>query len=576
MRIICTLLLAVLVGTSHGAIEDLPLIPEPELVDVIDVPFYGGREYIYEHPTTLEFDSPGYQDRRYNFRLSMPPNYDPAKTYKVLVWLHGAGMGYDQIPVVPQFGALLGTFEPEECIVIMPQDEDETVWLGYSDALPDGAPRDGVVRFYTQRRLLATLRWCIERSNIGGSPLNVDLNAIFVSGVSMGGGGALHNGWTNQDLFAGVFGVVPPAGNLGELSGLGNRIVSRKMGDLDDDVPVEGTSLTAWEYIDIAQLVRWRPELRNQYFWLHWSRDDTIVPWTMVARPAAETGLNLFDFMERYKLGVYASWDEGGHLYPGQADPILQAHWWDEGWSPITDDVTYLRRNLSFPAFTEFSEDSDPGTGSGTVGEVNIPRDNRLDGDTYGTINRWLRWRSATIIDTPTAYGIELKVLDGPGRDAYTGSSRPVVNVTPRRLQRFKPQPGTRVAWRTETGQSGVATVSEFGGFTCRGIELDTDWMRLTVTPLPPIRRVFAAGYLDAGAGRPTALYAITDDAPGAVALYAGGQAVSVPGVRDLSTAVEFPLSGLGALPPNRYLLELRTGQGGLAGDTWPYLNVGE
>src|SRR5262249_49878534 len=88
-----------------------------------------------------------------------------------------------------------------------------------------------------------------------------------------------------------------------------------------------------------------------------------------------------------------------------------------------------LRTDLSLPAFTNGSLDSDPGDG------------NPLIGDPAGTINGYLYWETATIVDDPEAWEMTVALVSRAPQPSCT------VDITPRRVQNFKPNPGDCVAW---------------------------------------------------------------------------------------------------------------------------------
>jgi hypothetical protein len=91
-----------------------------------------------------------------------------------------------------------------------------------------------------------------------------------------------------------------------------------------------------------------------------------------------------------------------------------------------------LRRDRSAPAFANCSLDDN-------VGEGDLKSAQALQGG--GQVNGWVMWDSEDIEDTAAQYGITVWV--GPRCPVPDG----VVDITPRRCQKFRPKPGTKFTW---------------------------------------------------------------------------------------------------------------------------------
>jgi len=178
--------------------------------------------------------------------------------------------------------------------------------------------------------------------------------------------------------------------------------------------------------------------------------------------------------METFKIGHLCWWDGSSH-----AKRTKFAH--DDWWEPFRDTTCFLRLDLSFPAFSNFSANNNPGTGNGDgVGTDNDIDNNTYDGDKEGGFNRFLRWNSTTIVDQPAEYAIELKL--SAGQSGYKGKGE-TVDVTPRRLQKFDVKPGAKYAWTTSTQQSGEAAADAEGILTIQGVKVGPAWTKLTLKP---------------------------------------------------------------------------------------------
>ena len=100
-----------------------------------------------------------------------------------------------------------------------------------------------------------------------------------------------------------------------------------------------------------------------------------------------------------------------------------------------------IRRNQSVPAFGNCTLDDNPGNGD---------LRNGLIFDTQ--INGYLSWDSETIVDEPNRW--EMTVILDPS--APLGECR--VDLTPRKCQKFKPAPGTKLKWTCTTVPPAIKT----------------------------------------------------------------------------------------------------------------------
>jgi hypothetical protein len=142
---------------------------------------------------------------------------------------------------------------------------------------------------------------------------------------------------------------------------------------------------------------------------------------------------------------------------------------------------------LSWPAFSRCSTDGNPGDFTATTG------------DSVGTLNGYLDWDPA-LVDSSLQWQVVLRTrglstLWGP----LPAPESLKVDVTPRRVQRFKPAPGLAVTWtatRLADGakvQSGTVNVDALGLVTVPAVRVDRTGTRLelhlpsTILLAPPI-----------------------------------------------------------------------------------------
>jgi len=351
---------------------------------------------------------------------------------------------------------------------------------------------------YTQRRVLHLLDWVL-RTFPGADP-----DRVYLSGVSMGGAGAATLGLLYARHFAFVeaaLGQMIPRHHrpdrIAQLEGVWGRV---------SDNWADGTSLEnghgmgLWDRQDICRVLRDVPEARDQFLYTKHSKDDSTIHFGSVTHASPIVGRSYYDTVQHERIGHYAVWDEGGH---GQPDPVLGPFWWDAGFNLVSDTVSYLRRDRPFPAFSQATHDWDPGDGtgngrqewsddSGFAGLVAITGDTGWSGDVAGALNRFLRWDTSSIVDDWERFELSLFVVDGSGGEAPVDGypscgdrfdrTLPVwVDVTPRRVSRFRCVPGEPVGWEFD-GRSGTVIANGDGSVTVPSIPMVVDRRTLILT----------------------------------------------------------------------------------------------
>jgi hypothetical protein len=505
--------------------NNCPGTPAPVLVSSAIDPI-GATEIIYSHQTDICLDSPGKEGRLFKFKVTTPPGYTESSVYPTEMILHAFGESFDmQSP------------ESADKIVIFPDDPENTFWYGYSDQLPAGDPNKGTVVNYTERRLLYYLDFVSKN-------FAVDQNRIFLSGSSMGGSGTVSFGLSHPEIFAGFKAENAPVNQryqrittdpesenaLAHMEGLWGHV---SMGVHNYD------GFNVWDWMDISWRLEHVPGSRESWLHTYHGKDDHTVWFTQSAHASEVTGMNFFQAEESFAIGHYAVWDEGGHRHipdpvmstispPPPGSSSVREHWWDNDWDPTRDTETYLKHNLSFPAFSHFSYNNNPGIGTCVVGgpepmcSTPLPADysgytdlgnvplvlgthTYYNGDWAGVINRHLRWNSNAIIDTLDLYSIDVKILNNDNSysacltyptllgcdkypkpmDNYVGSGTETVDITPRRLQQFVIAANETVLWSSSGGQSGTVTADSNGVVTVPKFQVTTAWRTLTLTRSP-------------------------------------------------------------------------------------------
>lgn len=455
-------------------IEVLDTIAPPEPIVVGSTEFDDYTRYELAQVTDEYLDSPGYAGREFVAYVTVPHAATVDEPLPVRVNLHGFGSP----------PAMSGSYREFR---IGPHDPSNTYWWGYDAALPDGEAAGEDVPDYTLRRTLHLVEWVLDNYP------EADGQAVFAGGSSMGGAGALTLGLVHARHFAyltAVLGQAVPRNHrpsrLAQLEKLYGPATER-----------------VWDELDLTRVLRESAEAQDQYVFVRHGKDDPTIHFGAAVLPSPLTGDSLYDALQGLGIGHLAVWDEGGH---GPADPVLGSAWWDDEFSPIHDELTFVRQGLAFPAFRGSSIDRDPGDGSGNgkqswsanrgyAGDYEVAGDTGWTGDIAGTLNRFLRWDATQVVDTLDRFAVPIHVHDGDGsappktgypsrRDRFDGELPVVVDVTPRRTQAFRARPGERFAWSFGEAR-GEVTADEWGTITVQGLALELEWQTLELIRAP-------------------------------------------------------------------------------------------
>lgn len=293
----------------------------------------------------------------------------------------------------------------------------ETMWLGYY-CIPQGATHKEP-RYYrfTENRLLWMIDWSLKR--YGGDPQRVSMG-----GSSMGGLGSINVGFRHPELFAAVYPSTapflwwPPS----SLVGLQGRDTKALLAD--------GKT----SYVDYTNSPKYAAGRHDDMPFLGWAvgRRDPNHNW--------QEYVDMVKALTANHHGFCFAWNDGGH---------------SEGGQPMTTITKYypaakFSRNQSYPAFGNSSIDHKLGSGS------------KDEGDREGGINLGFRWDD--VKETPDSWSVRL-ANDLAKQDM-------TVDVTPRRCQQFKLEPGRQVRWRTSTGDSGKVLADGDGLVTIPAVRI--------------------------------------------------------------------------------------------------------
>jgi len=211
--------------------------------------------------------------------------------------------------------------------------------------------------------------------------------------------------------------------------------------------------INQWEYMNLCKWIRDNPTVEMPY---------------LVLRPTSASHVG--------DMGPWA-WPEVYRALHDTKRAFTARHGGVWSGTPLAGTImpAKIRRDQSLPAFGNCSLDGMPGDGdmsnNGGVGS---------DGDVVADLNGFLLWDPDTIVDEPDRWQMTVYLYAGDPKYNRPGAPEDscTVDLTPRRCQRFKAQPGQRFSW-TNTSladgkviQSGVASADQFGLVTMENLTI--------------------------------------------------------------------------------------------------------
>lgn len=321
-------------------------------------------------------------------------------------------------------------------------------WTGYHEYLGTAKSwSEGVIRDYTQTRLLAFLDWA-------GTRWPIDRNRVFTAGNSMGGSGSPNLGIRHADRVAWVVswvGVHDPA-----RSPQFRNSYEQVYGLLDWHLNYQDGRTPAFTYFNDSWFIRQDPGRETPLICFSNGKNDGAIGW-----PQAR---DFWKALQETRRPHVFKWGQDGHgeraLLPGPKRDQRE----------LGMDIP-LDRTL--PAFSNCSLDDNPGNGD--------PQ----DGAPAGQSNLYLYWSGTTVTDEPNRWAMDLVLCADAPKDACA------VDVTPRRCQRFKPRPGAKLIW-TNTALAerkiiayGEALVDQWGLATVPKVAVSRGGNRLSLRVSP-------------------------------------------------------------------------------------------
>jgi pimeloyl-ACP methyl ester carboxylesterase len=325
-------------------------------------------------------------------------------------------------------------------------------WTGHHESIGTAHPpttpvewQGGVVRAYSQRRLLSFLDWA-------AGPFQLDLARTFAGGSSMGGTGALMLAIHHPDRIAWAIGWVGV--HVPQSSPQFKSSFEAVYGKPEWGVKFEnGTPV--WDHFNSAWYLRQNPGRDVGFITFSNGKNDGGIGWGQAAE--------FYRALQETRQPHMFVWGQSGH-----GERAYMPANGGERVMPL--DITVDR---SLPAFTRSTLDDDPGDGTPTSGSPS------------GQVNRYLTWDTGSVVDEPDRWEVTVRVIDGARGDVGA------VDITPRRLQRFKASAGDRIRWTNTSGpgrtprQSGTVTPDRWGLVTLPQVEIGKAGNRIQLRRAP-------------------------------------------------------------------------------------------
>ncbi len=257
------------------------------------------------------------------------------------------------------------------------------------------------MRPYSQVRLFSFLDWMATRWEL-------DLTRTHVAGSSMGGSGSPMLAIRYPDRIAWAtawVGVHIPA-QTPHFLGSYEQVYGKQTWDVKFE---DGSSV--WDHFSDAWYLRQHPQQEVGLICFSNGKNDSGIGWPQAAE--------FYRALQETRRPHIFVWGQSGHgqrarLPISLADRVM----------PMD-----LRTDQSLPAFTHCSLDDEPGDGD------------PARGDAEGQVNLYLYWETDDIVDQVDRWELTVGLVEQAPSDQCT------VDITPRRVQRFRPKPGSKVSW---------------------------------------------------------------------------------------------------------------------------------
>lgn len=283
-----------------------------------------------------------------------------------------------------------------------------TFWMGYNPRIAESIlGPDFQCDNYTERLVLRLIHWVKDH-------FQTDPAAVYITGGSMGGTGAVQLATHFPNEFAAIKAIVPIYSYTWAPSQVGGLTsawrIQCSVGKFTKGNParmMDGTDLL--QYLDGARSIARRETDMPAIFACN-GRKDKSMPWA-----------NNPPFFKA----------------ADQARQFLSVYWNDGEHAMAKDRPEDVRRDMDLPSLFRFRLDASYPVFSSCSDNRNYGGGDIADGDITGWMNRGIQWE--TLADEPGSYRIRLSI-------AHPEIKYPVTSdVTIRRRQKFLPKPGETI-----------------------------------------------------------------------------------------------------------------------------------
>lgn len=429
----------------------------------------------------FEVDDPTVQGAlayAYDYRVFPPlENCGDLQRAPIMINLHGHGGD--------RYGPNTRNSDPWWCAYnIYMFDQHQTWYFGFErdHDYQQGPPDDaiGAVANYTERRLLGMVHALSRVAMPGGPP--VDQQRIYLYGHSMGGSGTLALSLRYPNVFAAAYASEPmtrysTSGDGGGVDWRGD--VSVKWGSLERNYPVSLDAPNGWadhlKVYDDTGVWDWQDHQTQ----LQTRRGDEMVP--------LGVGHGVDDRVIEWATQgspFYSVLDTAGRPWGGVT--LTADHHW-LGFRGLPPSISSTPDGSPFQSLSAIRDETVPGLSR-------VSSNSPLPADSPGRYNLGVRWSSSwqpfdgSPIDEPLRWGVTLCSVSADSVNAECGSGPDLVlDVTPRRAQRFQMSPGQAYAWTARRVADdvvmgrGVVEADEDGLVTVEGVEVDGRGTRIII-----------------------------------------------------------------------------------------------
>lgn len=304
-----------------------------------------------------------------------------------------------------------------------------TWWYGSNNKIYDNElSKSGVVVNYTEKYLVHLAKWAQQY-------FGTDPQKTYITGNSMGGTGAISVGLHHPDVFSTIFSTVPLPAYTRKADQDKKTNIARLdvvCGRICDETVMTDEGISVLDRMNSEKLIA-ESKRELPFIVLMNGRTDGSMPW--VNNPS------FYKQLDESKIGYTVYWNNGGHDMAASAPEDIVRFY---------NQHPQINLNTSYPAFSKFSDNKNPGSGE------------KENGDLEGWMNRGLYWDN--ISDAPQSWTIEVQTK-APVAGATT------VDITPRRLQQFKVKKNEQLTV-TYNGSTDSVQADEQGMFTIRQVKL--------------------------------------------------------------------------------------------------------